>query len=268
MLASPAGSSFSFEHPLIGLQPLESPDDAVANGQFWFPAGGLNLLGIQKNKRVVTDPTPVTSAVIEPQLQTQMRANPTDGVVDLAIFRRAQIVNGCAVQGGFSGLQPHDVQHGVEAVVHVEVRLPLAPVAQYLEVIRMGEQLFKKVEHVPMRIALAENRNESENVTLKTITLAVGANQRLARQLRGSIERSLDRKWRLFRSRNYLRFPIDRTGRSKRNLLNPVGAHGFEDIESGERILLHILAGMLQSKTNIRIGREVENQITTRHRFC
>ena len=48
----------------------------------------------------------------------------------------------------------------------------------------MIQKLFVKIENVAVRVALAENRNESENVTLKSETFAVRMNHPLARDFR------------------------------------------------------------------------------------
>src|SRR5205823_2447531 len=42
---------------------------------------------------------------------------------------------------------------------------------------------------------------------------------------------------------------------------NAVGPHRFEHVEGGQGILFEILAGMVQSKAHIGVGREVKNDI-------
>src|SRR5437773_2409371 len=70
--------SFSLQDPLVRLQPLQSANDAVANRQLRFPAGRLNLGRIEKNERIVSNPTSVPSAVLQPRFQPKVSADPAD----------------------------------------------------------------------------------------------------------------------------------------------------------------------------------------------
>ena len=57
------------------------------------------------------------------------------------------------------------------------------PIAQHLEPVGMIPELLIKIEHVTMRIAFAQYRNESEDVSFKTETLAVGLDHPFTRDL-------------------------------------------------------------------------------------
>ena len=56
-------------------------------------------------------------------------------------------------------------------------------VAQHSKPLGMIPELFVKIEHVPMRIAFAQDRNEPEDVSFKTETLAVGLDHPFTRNL-------------------------------------------------------------------------------------
>ena len=96
----------------------------------------------------------------------------------------------------------HREQDGVEAVVDVEVRLALPAVAEHAQARRIAPQAPVEIEDVAVRVALAENRDETEDAALEAEAFAVGLDQPLARQLRGAVERGLHRERRVFRRRD------------------------------------------------------------------
>ena len=74
-----------------------------------------------------------------------MLANPADGVVDLAIFVGPKIEEVHFAVGLFEG-----GKNGVDAILHLQIRLPLTAVAQHTEVCRMLGKLLVKIKHVPV----------------------------------------------------------------------------------------------------------------------
>ena len=92
------------------------------------------------------------------------------------------------------------MQHRVEAIADIEVGFLLRAVAENFQLVGVGEQLFVKIKNVAVRVAFAENGDKPENVTLKSITLAVGVNQAFAGKLRRGVKRGLDGKRRDFRA--------------------------------------------------------------------
>ena len=68
---------------------------------------------------------------LETRLQTKMSADETEGVVHLDVFVRAQIEDLDAMFG-LAGEPPiHDVEHGGQAVLHVEIGFPLRAIAEH-----------------------------------------------------------------------------------------------------------------------------------------
>src|SRR5271163_3876389 len=110
-----------------------------------------------------------------------MLANPPDGVVHLAILVRPEIEDVHLVLGAVNG-----GKNRVDAILHVQIRLPLMPVAQDMKMIRMLGKLLVEIEHVPMRVALSQNRYEAKNVALQSKTFAISLNQALRSQLGSS----------------------------------------------------------------------------------
>ena len=79
-----------------------------------------------------------------------------------------------------------------------------------MQLLRVFEQLFVKIEHMAVRIAFAQDGDETKVIHLHAKTFAVGLNQPLSGQLRGTVERSLNRKRASLRGGENLGFSIDR----------------------------------------------------------
>src|ERR1035437_4976879 len=131
----------------------------------------------------------------------------------------------------------------------------------------MFEKLFVEIKNVAVRVAFAENGNETENVALKLKTFAVGRNHAFAGNLGRSVERGLHGKRRVFGRGNFFRLAINAAGGTESNALDAIGAHGFEDIESGDGILLQILRRMFEAKAGVGIRGEMKNGVATGHRL-
>ena len=80
------------------------------------------------------------------------------------------------------------------------------------------------------------------------------------------VKRGLDGKRRVFRRGNYFRLAINAAGGTERDAPDAVGAHGFEDVVSGDGVLLKILAGMVEAEADVGIGGEMEHGVTAGHR--
>src|SRR5271154_4927687 len=131
----------------------------------------------------------------------------------------------------------------------------------------MLAKLFVKIQNVAVRVAFAENRDEAENVALEPVTLTVSVDETFAREFRRGVERGLDRERTIFRRRDDFCLAINAAGRGKRNSLHAADAHGFEDVEAGLRVLLKILARMVETETHVSIRGKVKNKIATGHRL-
>ena len=88
-----------FIDPLVLLQPFQRPLDALFNRQRGFPAGGADFFGVEEDERVVPNPAFITAGVFKLWLQPKRAAEVANGVVDLNIFRRAEVVDLNAVFG-------------------------------------------------------------------------------------------------------------------------------------------------------------------------
>src|SRR5579885_137974 len=104
-----------------------------------------------------------------------------------------------------------------------------------------------------MRVTLAENRDKPEDPGLEAIAQTIRGNHAFGRQFGSAIQSSLHRKWGRLRSRKDLRLSVHRAGGSEDDLLHPGGPHGFENVGSGDRILLEVLAGMLRSAAHVGV---------------
>src|SRR5262249_19787706 len=135
-------------------------------------------------KRIVAYPSAAASRVTQIRVEAQVPANPADRVVHPAVFIRAEIED---IHCAAGPLQRQ--QNGVDAVLHIKVRLTLGAVAQHAELIGMRQELLVKVEDVSMRIALAQNRNETKDVASQAEALAIGGDQPFGGQLGGAVER-------------------------------------------------------------------------------
>src|ERR1035437_11089569 len=131
----------------------------------------------------------------------------------------------------------------------------------------MFEKLFVEIKNVAVRVAFAENGNETENVALKLKTFAVGRNHAFAGNLGRSVERGLHGKRRGFGRGNFFRLAINAAGGTESNALDAIGAHGFKHIESGNGVLLQIFAGMFEAETHIGIRGKMKNRVATGHRL-
>src|SRR5262245_39972452 len=112
----------------------------------------MHLGGIEKNERAVSDPATVAARVPKARTQAQMRRDPTNRVVDLAVLGSPEVEDVALPVGE---LLQHG-EDGVYAVVDVEVRLPLVAVAEHAELVRVHSQAFVEVKHMAVRVTLAE----------------------------------------------------------------------------------------------------------------
>ena len=118
-------------NPAVGLEPAQRFDDALFDRELGFPAGCLDFFRVEKDEWIVTDPALVAAGVFELRFQAERGAKVAYALVDLNVFGRAEVVYLRVVLGVFRRGLPGDVQHGVDAVLHVEVALALGAIAKY-----------------------------------------------------------------------------------------------------------------------------------------
>jgi hypothetical protein len=157
------------------------------------------------------------------------------------------------------------VNHGADAVAYVQIRLSLRAVAEHIQVPGMIEQLPAEIEHVAVGIARSENGDEPEDPRLHSKSFAVSLNHAFARQFRGAVKGSLDGKRMTFRRRYHAGLAVYRTGGGKPEPPDVVGAHGFENVKRGARVLFEVPGGMLQAEPHVRIGSEMIDEPATFH---
>ena len=96
---------------------------AFFNRQFGLPTQGKQFLCIQKDKWTVANPAARPAAVNKPGMIAQRLTNPANRIVNLAVFMCTEV----KYIHLFLSLGM-DQQNGIDAVLHVKVRLALVPV--------------------------------------------------------------------------------------------------------------------------------------------
>src|SRR4029453_12602124 len=135
------------------VKPRDRPPPPPPEAGPGTPAERVDAGGIEEDERVVTDPAARTAGVVEPGIEAEIRRDPVDRVVHLAILVGAQVehVHPCRWP------MDHGVEYCIHAVPHVKVRLALATVPEHAQPRRIRTQLLIEVKHVTMGIALAED---------------------------------------------------------------------------------------------------------------
>ena len=123
----------------------------------------------------------------------------------------------------------------VDAVLHVEIRLSLCAVAEDFQMIGMFGELLIEIEHVAVRVALAENRDEAEDVALESVAFAVGVDEAFAGELRRGVERSLNRERVLFWRGDDFRLAVNPAGGRKRDAFMPFARMASSTLKVAKR---------------------------------
>src|SRR6267143_686035 len=97
--------------------------------------------------------------------------------------------------------------------------------------LRMIQQLPIKIEDVSVRVALAQNRDETKNQPSETVTFTIRFYQRFARYLAGAVERSLYWKGRILWCRYYRCFAVNGSARRESDRPDIVGPHSLKHME-------------------------------------
>src|SRR5215471_5234921 len=108
-------------------------------------------------------------------MNAKMFANPTDGIINGAIFVVAKIVQ---VDLLFAAI--HHKQHRIDAVVNVHIRLPLLSIPKHIQHAGMLTDLPVEIENVSVCVSATQHSYESKNVALKTKSFAISLNQGFA----------------------------------------------------------------------------------------
>ena len=132
---------------------------------------------------------------------------------------------------------------------------------------RVFGKLSAKIEHVPVRVAFAQYRDEAKNVALHSKAFAVGLNQAFGSQFGSPVKRSLDGEGTRLRRGENIRLSVNRSSRRKNNAFAVSLAHGLEHVPGCDRVLIQILAWTFSAETHIGIGCEMNHQFHALHRL-
>ena len=258
-----------FVNPAVSFEPAQSADDALLDREFSLPAGGLDFFRVEEDKRIVSDPAFVAAGVFDLRRHAEGGADVADALVDLHVFGRAEVVDLRVVLGVARGVLARDVEDGVDAVLDVKVALALGAVAEDAEVAGVFEELFVKIEDVAVCVAFAEDGDEAEDVRFVDLAaFGVGRDEAFAGDFAGAVERGLNRE-KIRLGRGALRrdegFAVGGAGRGEADAFHAVGAHGLEDVESGDGVLLEVLAGVLPAVFDVGVGGEMEDKVGALH---
>ena len=111
-----------------------------------------------------------------------------------------------------------------------------------------------------MRVALAQDRDKTEDVPFHTKPLAIGFDHGLGGQFRRGVERGLHRERRILGRGENGRLAIDRAGGRERDAPHAARAHGFQYVGGTDGVLLQILARMRGAEANVRIGGHMKHK--------
>jgi hypothetical protein len=98
------------------------------------------------------------------------------------------------------------------AVLHVEVGLALAAVAEHAQAGRVAAKRVVEIEDVTVRVALSEDRHEPKDEPRESISRGICLDQPLAGQLGRRVERRLDREGSILGRREHLGLPVHGAG--------------------------------------------------------
>src|SRR5579871_597807 len=244
------------EDPAVVDQPVDGAFDRLADAELWFPAERPHAPRVEPDERIVADPALAAAGIAEPRSAAEPRRDPGDRIVDPAVFVGAEIVD---AEPALRPLQRR--QHRRDAIADMKVRFALRAIAEDVQPGRVGEQAADKIENVTVAVALAEHADKAEDQAAQAVALAVGGDQPLAGQLRGAVERGLDRKRRILGGGDGRRLAVDRAGRGEAQGLDPGLAHRLKQVERRQRVLFEVAAGVLQPVPDIGVGGHVKDDV-------
>src|SRR5882724_6592198 len=131
----------------------------------------------------------------------------------------------------------------------------------------MLDELLVKIQNVAVRVAFAEDRDETENIAFKFVAFAIRVDESFGGEFRRGVKRSLYRERTIFRRGDDFRLAINAAGGAESDSPDAADAHGFEDVEAGLRVLLKILARMVEAEAHVGVGGEMKNKIAAGHRL-
>src|SRR5208337_2086110 len=109
--------------PAILLQVSQGLDHTLFYFKLWFPAKSVDSRTVEKYERTVPYPPTNSARIGKFGFKSEMFADPSDRVIDLAILVCTQVKNGDLLRGF---LDRHE--HGIDAILNIEIRLALPAV--------------------------------------------------------------------------------------------------------------------------------------------
>ncbi len=211
------------------------------------------------DQRAVTGPSARPAGMFQRRTDAHLLADQRHRVVDHHRLVGPEVVD--ANLAGPSLMRRHGSQNRLHAVSDVEVGLLLAPIPQDPQPRGVELQRTVEVDHVPVRVALPEDRHEAKHHAGEPEAVRVGADHALAGQLGRAIERGLQRKRRVLGGGKHLRLPVDRAGRGERDPAHARRAHGLQHRGGGDRVLLQVLTRTLQAMAHVGVGLEMKHPV-------
>ena len=124
-----------------------------------------------------------------------------------------------------------------------------------------SSELAVEVEDVAVGVALAEDRDEAEDVAGEAEAGGVGLDQALAGQLAGAVEGGLDREGRVLRRGVDVGLAVDAAGRGEGDPLDAGRAHRLQHVVGGDGVLLEVAARVVGAEADVGVGGEVEDEV-------
>src|ERR1041385_488522 len=243
------------------LEEAEGAHHALPDAEGRHPAQRPDPRAIEKDERAVAGPASVTAGVHPLGRHAEILADPADGLIHLTVLVRAEVED-----VDFAFRLRERQQDRVDAVVNVEIGLPLLAVAEDAQMHRVVTQLPEEVEDVPVGVALSEDRHEAEDVPLEPEALTIGLDQAFRRELGGAVEGGLDGQGSLLRRREDLRLPVNRTRGGEGDAPDPMGAHRLQHVERRDRVLLQVLPRVFPAVADVGVRGKVKHDIGAPHR--
>src|SRR5439155_2062647 len=173
------GSPALLQKPRVRLKIADGADDPVADRHRRPPPQRADAGAIEKDERTVADPAALAAGVVQTRRNAQLLANPTDRIADLAVVVVAEVVH-----ADTGGRLRNCQQNRLHAIADVQVRLPLLAVAEHPQRRRIAAEALDEIEHVPVRIAFAQERDETKDGPLEAERRTVRLHEPFAGQLR------------------------------------------------------------------------------------
>ena len=123
------------------------------------------------------------------------------------------------------------------------------------------EQLAHEVDHMAVRVARAEHRDEPEHARGDVPGFGVRGDAALGGGLRRAVERRLHRERRVLGRGHDVGLAVDRTGRGEQHAPHTGGAHRLEHVLGGDDVLLEVAPRGVPAEAHVGVGREVDHRV-------